>query len=491
MSQEIVDAVRDIEREKGIEQGALVTALEDALLAAYKKTPGAARHATVELDEQGDFRVFSMEIPPDLEERLLDEARERAFEELERVEEETGEKNHTLISDEDLELEWSEVPEDLVKREDVTPDNFGRIAAQTAKQVILQRIREAEREMMYDEYIDRVGEVVTGIVQQAGDRNNVLVDLGKVEALLPRSEQVDGERYEQGSRIKAVITEVRSGTKGPQVILSRRDPELIRTLFELEVPEIADGLVEIRGVAREPGYRSKIAVESHAQGVDPVGACVGPRGSRVRMVVSELRGEKIDIIPWNPEPARFVAKALSPARVREVYLDDEAREATVVTPDDQLALAIGKEGMNARLAHRLTGWKIDIVSDSEFAQQEAQAAFGGADGEEGEDFSGRCSAILSNGKRCPNAALPGSKYCGVSAHQELANRATEQVDEAEPELEVAADAIDTAAAGPGDAVVAGADGTLETDASAAERMHDDPLGGIPVDETEADTVDAP
>ena len=171
---------------------------------------------------------------------------------------------------------------------------------------------------MYDEYIDRVSEVVTGIVQQAGDRNNVLVDLGKVEALLPRSEQVDGERYEQGSRIKAVITEVRSGTKGPQVILSRRDPELIKTLFELEVPEIADGLVEIRGVAREPGYRSKIAVESHTQGVDPVGACVGPRGSRVRMVVSELRGEKIDIIPWNPEPARFVAKALSPARVREV-----------------------------------------------------------------------------------------------------------------------------------------------------------------------------
>ena len=217
--------------------------------------------------------------------------------------------------------------------------------------------------MMYEEYVDRQGEVVTGIVQQAGDRNNVLVDLGKVEALLPRSEQVDGERYEQGSRIKAVITEVRSGTKGPQVILSRRDPELIKTLFELEVPEIADGLVEIRGVAREPGYRSKIAVESHAQGVDPVGACVGPRGSRVRMVVSELRGEKIDIIPWNTEPARFVAKALSPARVREVYIDDETKEATVVVPNDQLALAIGKEGLNARLAARLTGWKVDIQSD--------------------------------------------------------------------------------------------------------------------------------
>jgi N utilization substance protein A len=293
----------------------------------------------------------------------------------------------------------------------------------TAKQVIQQRIREAERAMMYEEYVDRQGEVVTGIVQQAGDRNNVLVDLGKVEALLPRSEQVDGERYEQGSRIKAVIIEVRSGTKGPQVILSRRAPQLIEALFELEVPEIADGLVEIRGVAREPGYRSKIAVESHVQGVDPVGACVGPRGSRVRMVVSELRGEKIDIIPWNTEPARFVAKALSPARVREVYIDDDSRDATVVVPDDQLALAIGKEGLNARLAARLTGWKVDIKSDTEFAQQEAEAAFAGED-EGGGDFSGRCAALLSNGKRCPNAALPGSRYCGVPAHQSLADDPT-------------------------------------------------------------------
>src|SRR5579862_9691028 len=418
MSQEIIEAVREIERDKGIEEGALVAALEDALLAAYKKTPGASRHATVEMDDAGDFRVFSIELPGDIETRLLEEARERKLEELERLEEETGERQHTLISDDDLDIDWSDIPDSEIQRADVTPEGFGRIAAQTAKQVILQRIREEERRMMYDEYIDRVTEVVTGIVQQAGDRNNVLVDLGKVEALLPRSEQVDGERYEQGSRIKAVITEVRSGTKGPQVILSRRDPELIKTLFELEVPEIADGLVDIRGVAREPGYRSKIAVESHAQGVDPVGACVGPRGSRVRMVVSELRGEKIDIIPWNPEPARFVAKALSPARVREVYLDDDAKEATVVVPDDQLALAIGKEGMNARLAARLTGWKIDIQSDSEFAQAEADVAYGGGGDEQ--DLSGRCGAILANGKRCPNAALPGSRFCGVPAHQALA-----------------------------------------------------------------------
>ncbi|MGZ4462853.1 MAG: transcription termination factor NusA [Gaiellaceae bacterium] len=435
MTQEIIDAVRDIEREKGIESGTLVAALKDALLAAFKKTPGASRHAAVDLDEEGDFRVFAIEIPPDIEERLLDEARERKLEELEQLEAETGERSHTLISDDDLDVDWSQVPEEKIKRTDVTPDNFGRIAAQTAKQVILQRIREAEREMMYDEYVDRVSEVVTGIIQQAGDRNNVLVDLGKVEALLPRSEQVDGERYEQGSRIKAVITEVRSGTKGPQVILSRRDPELIKTLFELEVPEIADGLVEIRGVAREPGYRSKIAVVSHAQGVDPVGACVGPRGSRVRMVVSELRGEKIDIIPWNPEPARFIAKALSPARVREVFVDDETMEATVVVPDDQLALAIGKEGLNARLAARLSGWRVDIVSDSEFAQQEAQAAYAGADGEE---FTGRCAAILANGKRCPNASLPGSRYCGVATHQELASRAPDEVPE------VAAEEAETA-----------------------------------------------
>jgi len=421
VSREIIEAIRAIEKEKDIDAETLIEALEDALLAAYKKTPGAARHAQVALDQaSGDFRVFAIELPSNVEQLLLEEARERKLEELEAAELESGEKSHTLISDDDLDLDWSQIPQEQVSRRDVTPENFGRIAAQTAKQVILQRIREAERARQYEDYVDRVGEVVTGIVQQAGDRNNVLIDLGKVEALLPRSEQVDGERYEQGSRIKAVITEVRSGTKGPQVILSRRDPELIRTLFELEVPEVADGLVEIRAVAREPGYRSKIAVQSHAQGVDPVGACVGPRGSRVRMVVSELRGEKIDIIPWNPEPARFIAKALSPARVREVLVDDESREATVLVPDDQLSLAIGKEGMNARLAARLTGWKVDIQSESQYAEAEAEAAYGG--GRDDEEYSGRCSAVLTTGKRCPNAALPGSRYCGIPSHRELASQ---------------------------------------------------------------------
>ena len=417
MSQEIIDGLRVIEREKGIEEGKLVQALEAALLAAYKKVPGAARHAIVELDGEGEFRVFAIEIPGDLEERLLDEAFQARIDELERLEAETGEKHHTLINHDELDLDWSQVPDGLMHRTDVTPTNFGRIAGTTAKQVFTQRLREEERAIMFEEYVDRQNEVVTGMVQQAGDRNNVLVDLGRVEALLPRSEQVDGERYEQGSRIKAVIVEVRSGTKGPQVILSRRSPKLIEELFAIEVPEVADGLVEIRGVAREPGYRSKIAVESHAQGVDPVGACVGPRGSRVRMVVSELRGEKIDIIPWNSEPARFVAKALSPARVREVYIDDEKREATVVVPDDQLALAIGKDGLNARLAARLTGWKVDIKSDTEFAHSEAAAAFTG--GDDSSEFFGRCIALLSNGRRCPNSAIPKSKFCGVPAHQAL------------------------------------------------------------------------
>jgi N utilization substance protein A len=205
-------------------------------------------------------------------------------------------------------------------------------------------------------------------------------------------------------------------------VVSRRNPELIKQLFELEVPEIADALVEIVGVAREPGYRSKIAVISHADGVDPVGACVGPRGSRVRMVVSELRGEKIDIIPYNEEPARFVAKALSPARVREVLVDDEKQEATVIVPDDQLSLAIGREGQNARLAAKLTGWKVDIKSETEFSQEEDELTY-----EEGEEVDGRCAAVLSAGRRCPNASLQGSRYCGLPQHQALARFETNQV----------------------------------------------------------------
>jgi transcription termination/antitermination protein NusA len=289
---------------------------------------------------------------------------------------------------------------------------------------VLQRIREAERMMMYEEFQDRVGELVTGIIQQSDNRYTLVQLRDRVEALLPRSEQVYSERYDHGARVKAVITDVSAEGKGPSVVVSRKSPELIKKLFALEVPEIADELVEVVGVAREPGFRSKIAVVSHADGVDPVGACVGPRGSRVRMVVSELRGEKIDIIPYNEEPARFVAKALSPARVREVLVDDEDRQATVIVPDDQLSLAIGREGQNARLAAKLTGWRVDIVGESEFAEKADEESFE----EEGEEAAdGRCAAVLSAGRRCPNAALEGSRFCGLPQHQALVRFETNQV----------------------------------------------------------------
>jgi len=419
MSKEILDAVRALAAEKNISSEKLMVALEDALLSAYKKTPGAAPYAQVEMDrESGDFTVWELKIPEELEAQLLKEQEEEAEAaadtegQIANVDPETGEVREEVAPE--LDLEKLKAYEDQIERVDVTPEDFGRIAAQTAKQVILQRIREAERDMMFEEYRDRVGELITGIVQQSDSRYTLVQLRERVEALLPKSEQVDGERYDHSQRIKAVIKDVSASTKGPSIIVSRRDPELIKSLFELEVPEIADGLVEITNVAREPGYRSKIAVVSHADGVDPVGACVGPRGSRVRMVVSELRGEKIDIIPYNDEPARFVAKALSPARVREVLVDDEAKQATVIVPDDQLSLAIGREGQNARLAARLTGWRIDIRSETEFAKEEAEHGY-----EEEESVQGRCAAILSNGRRCPNAALPGSRYCGLDAHQAL------------------------------------------------------------------------
>jgi transcription termination/antitermination protein NusA len=421
MSREILEAAAGLAREKNISFDKLMLALEDALLSAYKKTPGAAKYARVEMDrDSGDFRVYELLVPPELEERLLAE-QEAEAEEVPAIDPETGEAREP--QEPEIDPETLALYRDQIEERDVTPDDFGRIAAQTAKQVILQRIREAERDMMFEEYRDRVGELITGIVQQSDSRYTLVQLRERVEALLPKGEQVDSERYDHGQRIKAVIKDVSNSTKGPSIILSRRDPELIKSLFELEVPEIADGLVEITGVAREPGYRSKIAVISHVDGVDPVGACVGPRGSRVRMVVSELRGEKIDIIPYNDEPARFVAKALSPARVREVLVDDAGKQATVIVPDDQLSLAIGREGQNARLAARLTGWRIDIRSETEFAQEEADAGY------EEEELSGRCAAILTNGRRCPNAALPGSRYCGLDAHQALAQIDSDRVED--------------------------------------------------------------
>jgi transcription termination/antitermination protein NusA len=422
VSKELLEGVKLLEKERGIEAETLLSAIEEALLAAYKKMPDARYPVRVDLDrESGDYTVWS--VAPEAWEAYLEAHPHHRPAEPEEEPEAESVSNGVPGSEAEAEEEepepeiiwdWFE-PSQLV---DVTPEGFSRIAGQTAKQVLRQRIHEAERSIMYDEYADRVGEIVTGIVQQ-DDNRYAFVDLGKMEAILPGSEKVPGERYEQGSRIKAVIIEVRSEGKGPQVVLSRRSDDLIRQLFELEVPEIADGLVTIRAVAREPGYRAKIAVESRVQGVDPVGACVGPRGSRVRMVVSELRGEKIDIIPWNDEPARFVAKALAPAKVREVYVDDEARQATVVVPDGELSLAIGKEGLNARLAHRLTGWRIDIQSESEYYAENVETPYTGAEGEE-DEFPGRCIAVTSSGKRCPNQALDGSRYCGVPAHRELA-----------------------------------------------------------------------
>jgi N utilization substance protein A len=432
MSKEIVEAIGALGQEKGIATDTLMDALADALLSAYKKSPGSAKYARVDIDhDSGDFTVYELILPPELEERLLAEA-EEAQDEPE-IDPETGE----LREPEEPELDPDVLAEysDQIEERDVTPSDFGRIAAQTAKQVILQRVREAERDMMFDEYQDRVGELITGLVQQSDSRYTLVQLRERVEALLPRSEQVPGERYDHGARVKAIITDVSSQAKGPSIIVSRRSPELIRALFELEVPEIADGLVEIQNVAREPGYRSKIAVVSHTNGVDPVGACVGPRGSRVRMVVSELRGEKIDIIPFNDEPARFVAKALSPARVREVLVDDEAKQATVIVPDDQLSLAIGKDGLNARLAARLTGWRVDIRSETEFANEESDL------GLEEEEQSGRCAAILSNGKRCPNASVPGSRYCGLPAHQALTDTDNDYVTGEPPaEIDIEAEA---------------------------------------------------
>jgi N utilization substance protein A len=326
-----MDSLRELERERGIAFDTLVEAIEKSLASAYLKVTGAdeTRQARAVIDhETGDVTVYAqdVEIDPDTEE----------------------------VS--------------VLKEWDDTPKDFGRIAAQTAKQVILQRLREAERDITFGEYEGRVGDIVTGIVEQQDHRYTIL-NLGKTEALMPPQEQIPHERYEHAARLKAYIVDVRKSARGPQIIVSRTHPNLIRRLFELEVPEILDGIVEIKGVAREPGHRSKIAVHSNDRNVDAVGACVGAKGSRVRMVMNELRGEKIDIIKWTEEPGEFVANALSPAKVKEVLLQDDGETALVIVPDYQLSLAIGKEGQNARLAARLTGLRVDIKSESQMRQE--------------------------------------------------------------------------------------------------------------------------
>jgi len=345
MNLELVGALNELERERGISKEILLEAIEAAIVSAYKRNDQAAQNVRVDISERsGQIRVFAQRRVVEV---VTDKANEISLEAARAMN-----PNYNIG--------------DIVEIE-VTPRDFGRIAAQTAKQVVIQRIREAERALIYEEYANREGDVVTGIVQRS-DFRNVLIDLGKVEAILPPSEQMPKETYAHGTRLKVYISEVRQTTKGPQVIVSRSHPGLLKRLFELEVPEIHDGVVEIRAVAREAGNRSKIAVSSRDPNVDPVGACVGPRGMRVQAIVQELKGEKIDIVEYSADAQRFVANALSPARVVRVFVNEAEKTARAVVPDHQLSLAIGREGQNARLAARLTGWKIDIKSETQMAE---------------------------------------------------------------------------------------------------------------------------
>lgn len=342
MSIEIMYALTQLEKEKGINKETLMEAIEAALLSAYKRNFGSTENVKIHVDRQtGDVRVFSQrivsgEVENPSEEISVEEAKDinSAFEEGDIVEQE------------------------------VTPRKFGRIAAQTAKQVVMQRIREAERGIIYEEFYNKEEDIVTGIVQRT-DRRSVIIDLGKTEGIIPANEQPPRETYRFNDRIKTYVLEVKKTTKGPLIMLSRTHPGLVKRLFELEVPEIHEGVVEIRGIAREAGSRTKIAVATANGDIDPVGACVGQKGVRVQAVVDELKGEKIDIIKWSSNPHEFISSSLSPAKVVRVIINEEEKAATVIVPDYQLSLAIGKEGQNARLAAKLTGWKIDIKSESQ------------------------------------------------------------------------------------------------------------------------------
>jgi N utilization substance protein A len=353
MNGELIRALEQLEEERGISKAVLLEAVESALVSAYKKNfGGTGQNVRVEVDPKtGEIRVFSVKT---VVERVQDPATELSLEEM-RKEDPTAE-----VGD--------------VVEEEITPRDFGRIAAQAAKQVVVQRIREAEREMIKREFEEREKQVVTGIVQRV-EKGTVYVDLGRIEGVLSKTEQIPRESYRQGERIKVYVMEVRDTPRGPQIHVSRAHPGLVRALFEQEVPEIREGIVVIQNVAREPGARTKIAVYSRDRNVDPVGACVGPKGTRVQTVVDELRGEKVDIVPWSPDPAQFVASALQPAKVVRVEIEEETKTARVVVPDNQLSLAIGREGQNARLAAKLTGWRIDIKSESQVREQEAAKLF--------------------------------------------------------------------------------------------------------------------
>lgn len=352
MNEDFMLALEQIEKEKRIPREVIFEALESALISSYKKNFSANHNVSVDVNrENGQVKMFALK---DVVEHVENQASEISLEEARAM-------NPTY-----------EVGD--IYKEEVTPKDFGRIAAQTAKQVVIQRIKDAERDMLYEEFIDRENEIITGQVQRV-NRGNVYIDLGKTEAILPPSEQIAGEDYTQGKRMKLLLLEVKRTTKGPQIVLSRSHPSLVKRLFELEVPEIAQGIVEIYSIAREAGSRTKIAVFSKEEDVDPLGACVGHKGSRVKAIVDELYDEKIDIVIWSPAIEEYIANSLSPSKVVKVMTDEEEHAALVVVPDYQLSLAIGKEGQNARLAAKLTNWKIDIKSETQYEEYLAEAQF--------------------------------------------------------------------------------------------------------------------
>lgn len=344
MINEFIQALDELEKDRGIDKDILIDTIEQALLTAYKKNFGSAQNVRVEIDrEKGNVRVFSQRVVMD-EAEMYDTFLEISLEEAREIS-----PNYELG--------------DIIESE-VTPKDFGRIAAQTAKQVVVQRIREAEREIVYNEFIDKENEIVTGEVARV-NKGIVYVNLGRIEAIMTQNEQIPGEHYKAGQMIKVYILEVKKTNKGPQIGVSRSHPGLVKRLFELEVPEIYDGIVQVKSIAREAGSRTKMAVKSVDPNVDPIGACVGQKGSRVKNIVDELGDEKIDIIKYSDNPTEYISASLSPSKVITVDVDEDNKSAKVVVPDFQLSLAIGKEGQNARLAAKLTNWKIDIKSESQ------------------------------------------------------------------------------------------------------------------------------
>lgn len=362
MSAELIHALEQLEKERGIHKDILIEAIEQALISAYKKNFGTNQNVEVNIERStGEIRVYALKTIVD---EVMDPAEEMSLDQAKRF-------------GADFEIG------DMVEVE-VTPRKFGRIAAQTAKQVVMQRIREAEREIVFGEFASREEDILTGVVSRF-ERKNVVIDFGRVEAILPPGEQTPGERYNIHDRVKVYVINVKKGSRSPQIYVSRTHPGMVKRLLELEVPEISDGTVEIKTIAREAGSRTKIAIHSRNENVDPVGACVGQKGSRIRAIVDELRGEMIDVIKWSPIQEDYIASALSPAKVLQVTLDEDTRIARVVVPDFQLSLAIGKEGQNARLAAKLTGWKIDIKSESQMRQILEMQLFNGGSGIYGDD----------------------------------------------------------------------------------------------------------